>query len=92
MKLFTDYLGFHCLFLSKFRITVDCFVFFFSLTTGINSLCVCVCVCVSMLAYFHRADRISKTQTIPGSLDIAVDNIPLEHPSMMMMSWFLCTV
>uniref|UniRef100_A0A8C1A043 Dedicator of cytokinesis protein 10 n=1 Tax=Castor canadensis TaxID=51338 RepID=A0A8C1A043_CASCN len=27
------------------------------------------------------ADRISKMQTIPGSLDIAVDAIPLEHPN-----------
>lgn len=30
---------------------------------------------------YIRNDRISKTQTIPGSLDIAVDNIPLEHPN-----------
>jgi hypothetical protein len=35
-----------------------------------------------VLIHFHRADRISKMQTIPGSLDIAVDAIPLEHPSM----------
>ncbi|KAB1279455.1 Dedicator of cytokinesis protein 10 [Camelus dromedarius] len=39
----------------------------------------CVCVCVFL--YLHRADRISKMQTIPGSLDITVDNIPLEHPN-----------
>ena len=55
-------------------------------------VCMCVCVCVSLLMHSYRADRISKMQTIPGSLDIAVDNVPLEHPSMMMMSWFGCRV
>ncbi|GAB5576046.1 dedicator of cytokinesis protein 10 isoform X11 [Prionailurus iriomotensis] len=36
---------------------------------------------LKLVSDYRRADRISKTQTIPGSLDIAVDNIPLEHPS-----------
>ncbi|XP_045150675.1 dedicator of cytokinesis protein 10 [Echinops telfairi] len=30
---------------------------------------------------YRRADRISKALTIPGSLDIAVDSVPLEHPN-----------
>ncbi len=29
-----------------------------------------------------RAEKTSKLQTIPGTLDIAVDHVPLEHPSM----------
>lgn len=37
------------------------------------SLLLFACVC--------RAEKTSKLQTIPGTLDIAVDNIPLEHPS-----------
>lgn len=32
-----------------------------------------ICVC--------RAEKTSKLQTIPGTLDIAVDYIPMEHPS-----------
>ncbi|XP_045020544.1 dedicator of cytokinesis protein 10 isoform X11 [Bubalus bubalis] len=36
---------------------------------------------LKLVSDYRRADRISKTQTIPGSLDIAVDNIPLEHPN-----------
>lgn len=29
-----------------------------------------------------RAEKTSKLQTIPGTLEISVDYIPLEHPSM----------
>jgi len=36
---------------------------------------------LKLVSDYRRADRVSKTQTIPGSLDIAVDNIPLEHPN-----------
>uniref|UniRef100_A0A8C6QHS5 Dedicator of cytokinesis 10 n=1 Tax=Nannospalax galili TaxID=1026970 RepID=A0A8C6QHS5_NANGA len=36
---------------------------------------------LKLVSDYRRADRISKMQTIPGSLDIAVDNIPLEHPN-----------
>lgn len=39
-----------------------------------------------------RAEKTSKLQTIPGTLDIAVDYIPLEHPSMFLdrtFSFFL---
>ncbi|XP_032336262.1 dedicator of cytokinesis protein 10 isoform X17 [Camelus ferus] len=36
---------------------------------------------LKLVSDYRRADRISKTQTIPGSLDITVDNIPLEHPN-----------
>uniref|UniRef100_A0A8I5ZNM2 Dedicator of cytokinesis 10 n=1 Tax=Rattus norvegicus TaxID=10116 RepID=A0A8I5ZNM2_RAT len=34
-----------------------------------------------LVSDYRRADRISKMQTIPGSLDIVVDNIPLEQPN-----------
>lgn len=30
----------------------------------------------------YRAEKTSKLQTVPGTLDIAVDYIPMEHPSM----------
>ncbi|XP_064142696.1 dedicator of cytokinesis protein 10 isoform X7 [Loxodonta africana] len=36
---------------------------------------------LKLVSDYRRADRVSKTQTIPGSLDIAVDNVPLEHPN-----------
>ncbi|XP_037380045.1 dedicator of cytokinesis protein 10 isoform X3 [Talpa occidentalis] len=36
---------------------------------------------LKLVSDYRRVDRISKTQIIPGSLDIAVDNIPLEHPN-----------
>lgn len=38
--------------------------------------------------YVCRAEKINKIQTIPGSLDIAVDCVPLEHPSM--ISFYSC--
>ncbi|EHB02046.1 Dedicator of cytokinesis protein 10 [Heterocephalus glaber] len=36
---------------------------------------------LKLVSDYRRADRSSKMQTIPGSLDIAVDNVPLEHPN-----------
>uniref|UniRef100_A0A8C5P454 Dedicator of cytokinesis 10 n=1 Tax=Jaculus jaculus TaxID=51337 RepID=A0A8C5P454_JACJA len=36
---------------------------------------------LKVVSDYRRADRISKVQTIPGSLDITIDNIPLEHPN-----------
>ncbi|XP_073074147.1 dedicator of cytokinesis protein 10 isoform X6 [Manis javanica] len=36
---------------------------------------------LKLVSDYRRAERISKMQTIPGSLDVAVDNIPLEHPN-----------
>ncbi|XP_023595877.1 dedicator of cytokinesis protein 10 isoform X6 [Trichechus manatus latirostris] len=36
---------------------------------------------LKLVSDYRRADRVSKTQTIPGSLDIAVDNVPSEHPN-----------
>ncbi|XP_012583037.1 PREDICTED: dedicator of cytokinesis protein 10 isoform X2 [Condylura cristata] len=36
---------------------------------------------LKLVSDYRRIDRASKTQVIPGSLDIAVDNIPLEHPN-----------
>lgn len=35
-------------------------------------------ICIS---YVCRAEKTSKLQTIPGTLDIAVDYVPMEHPS-----------
>ncbi|XP_077011409.1 dedicator of cytokinesis protein 10 isoform X12 [Tamandua tetradactyla] len=34
-----------------------------------------------LVSDYRRADRISKMQTIPGSLDVAVENVPLELPN-----------
>ena len=39
-----------------------------------NMLFLSLCVC--------RAEKTSKLQTIPGTVDIAVDYVPMEHPSM----------
>ncbi|XP_012977823.2 dedicator of cytokinesis protein 10 isoform X11 [Mesocricetus auratus] len=36
---------------------------------------------LKLVSDYRRADRIGKMQTIPGSLDIVVDNIPLEQPN-----------
>nr|XP_058156018.1 dedicator of cytokinesis protein 10 isoform X12 [Dasypus novemcinctus] len=36
---------------------------------------------LKLVSDYRRADRISKMQTIPGSLDVAVENVPLEHPN-----------
>ncbi|XP_066135239.1 dedicator of cytokinesis protein 10 isoform X4 [Saccopteryx bilineata] len=36
---------------------------------------------LKLVSDYRRADRVSKMQTIPGSLDVAVDNVPLEHPN-----------
>uniref|UniRef100_A0A5F4WCA0 Dedicator of cytokinesis 10 n=1 Tax=Callithrix jacchus TaxID=9483 RepID=A0A5F4WCA0_CALJA len=36
---------------------------------------------IKLVSDYRRADRIGKMQTIPGSLDVAVDNVPLEHPN-----------
>ncbi|XP_068960642.1 dedicator of cytokinesis protein 10 isoform X1 [Petaurus breviceps papuanus] len=36
---------------------------------------------IKLVSDYRRADKISKTQIIPGSLDIIVENVPLEHPN-----------
>ncbi|XP_055472405.1 dedicator of cytokinesis protein 10 isoform X6 [Psammomys obesus] len=36
---------------------------------------------LKLVSDYRRADRISKMQAIPGSLDIVVDNVPLELPN-----------
>uniref|UniRef100_A0A4W6EC14 Dedicator of cytokinesis 10 n=1 Tax=Lates calcarifer TaxID=8187 RepID=A0A4W6EC14_LATCA len=36
---------------------------------------------IKLVAEYRRAEKTSKLQTIPGTLDIAVDYIPMEHPS-----------
>ncbi|KAJ7403519.1 hypothetical protein BTVI_76384 [Pitangus sulphuratus] len=36
---------------------------------------------MKLIAEYRRAEKISKIQTIPGCLEIAVDCVPLEHPN-----------
>ncbi|XP_062832661.1 dedicator of cytokinesis protein 10 isoform X12 [Anolis carolinensis] len=36
---------------------------------------------MKLVAEYRRADKINKIQTIPGSLEITVDCVPLEHPN-----------
>nr|XP_060623858.1 dedicator of cytokinesis protein 10 isoform X9 [Anolis sagrei ordinatus] len=36
---------------------------------------------MKLVVEYRRADKINKIQTIPGSLEIAVDCVPLEHPN-----------
>ncbi|XP_009888548.1 PREDICTED: dedicator of cytokinesis protein 10 [Charadrius vociferus] len=36
---------------------------------------------IKLIAEYRRAEKISKIQTIPGCLEIAVDCVPLEHPN-----------
>ncbi|XP_060098188.1 dedicator of cytokinesis protein 10 isoform X2 [Heteronotia binoei] len=36
---------------------------------------------LKLITEYRRAEKINKIQTIPGSLDIAVDCVPLEHPN-----------
>ncbi|XP_007502247.2 dedicator of cytokinesis protein 10 isoform X2 [Monodelphis domestica] len=36
---------------------------------------------IKLVSDYRRADKISKTQTIPGNLDVVVENVPLEHPN-----------
>ncbi|KAM4694823.1 dedicator of cytokinesis protein 10 [Discoglossus pictus] len=34
---------------------------------------------IKLLSEYRRAEKISKIQTIPGNLEISVDNVPMEH-------------
>uniref|UniRef100_A0A8B9GJP2 Dedicator of cytokinesis 10 n=1 Tax=Amazona collaria TaxID=241587 RepID=A0A8B9GJP2_9PSIT len=36
---------------------------------------------IKLIAEYRRAEKISKIQTIPGCLEIAVDCVPVEHPN-----------
>uniref|UniRef100_F7DG76 Dedicator of cytokinesis 10 n=1 Tax=Ornithorhynchus anatinus TaxID=9258 RepID=F7DG76_ORNAN len=36
---------------------------------------------IKLISDYRRVDKLSKTQTIPGSLDIGVDSVPLDHPN-----------
>ncbi|XP_054976226.1 dedicator of cytokinesis protein 10 isoform X8 [Sorex araneus] len=36
---------------------------------------------LKLVSDYRRVDRVSKIQTIPGNLDIAVDTIPMDHPN-----------
>ncbi|XP_038604845.1 dedicator of cytokinesis protein 10 isoform X3 [Tachyglossus aculeatus] len=36
---------------------------------------------IKLISEYRRVDKLSKTQTIPGSLDIGVDSVPLDHPN-----------
>uniref|UniRef100_A0A669DBZ7 Dedicator of cytokinesis 10 n=1 Tax=Oreochromis niloticus TaxID=8128 RepID=A0A669DBZ7_ORENI len=39
------------------------------------------------LFYLYRAEKTSKLQTIPGTLDIALDYVPMEHPNCVTSSY-----
>ncbi|XP_077960807.1 dedicator of cytokinesis protein 10 isoform X7 [Gasterosteus aculeatus] len=36
---------------------------------------------IKLVSEYRRAEKTSKLQTIPGTLEIAVDHVPLEHPN-----------
>ncbi|XP_055976893.1 dedicator of cytokinesis protein 10 isoform X8 [Sorex fumeus] len=36
---------------------------------------------LKLVSDYRRVDRVSKIQTIPGNLDVAVDTIPMDHPN-----------
>ncbi|XP_048460342.1 dedicator of cytokinesis protein 10 isoform X3 [Rhincodon typus] len=36
---------------------------------------------LKLIMEFKRADKMTKVQTIPGSLDISVESVPIEHPN-----------
>uniref|UniRef100_A0A671WE96 Dedicator of cytokinesis 10 n=1 Tax=Sparus aurata TaxID=8175 RepID=A0A671WE96_SPAAU len=42
---------------------------------------------IKLVSEYRRAEKTSKLQTIPGTLDIAVDYIPLEHPNCVTSSY-----
>uniref|UniRef100_A0A4W6ED68 Dedicator of cytokinesis 10 n=1 Tax=Lates calcarifer TaxID=8187 RepID=A0A4W6ED68_LATCA len=42
---------------------------------------------IKLVAEYRRAEKTSKLQTIPGTLDIAVDYIPMEHPNCVTSSY-----
>lgn len=42
---------------------------------------------IKLINEYRRAEKTSKLQTIPGTLDIAVDYVPLEHPNCVTSSY-----
>uniref|UniRef100_A0A3P8W727 Dedicator of cytokinesis 10 n=1 Tax=Cynoglossus semilaevis TaxID=244447 RepID=A0A3P8W727_CYNSE len=44
---------------------------------------------MKLVTEYRRAEKISKLQTIPGSLDITLDYVPLEHPNCVTSSYVL---
>ncbi|XP_046891317.1 dedicator of cytokinesis protein 10 isoform X2 [Hypomesus transpacificus] len=42
---------------------------------------------IKMVSEYRRAEKTSKLQTIPGTLDITVDCVPLEHPNCVTSSY-----
>ncbi|XP_067363467.1 dedicator of cytokinesis protein 10 isoform X3 [Channa argus] len=42
---------------------------------------------IKLVAEYRRAEKTSKLQTIPGTLDITVDYIPMEHPNCVTSSY-----
>uniref|UniRef100_A0A7N8WRT7 Dedicator of cytokinesis 10 n=1 Tax=Mastacembelus armatus TaxID=205130 RepID=A0A7N8WRT7_9TELE len=42
---------------------------------------------IKLVTEYRRAEKTSKLQTIPGTLDIAVDYVPLEHPNCVTSSY-----
>uniref|UniRef100_A0A665UL54 Dedicator of cytokinesis 10 n=1 Tax=Echeneis naucrates TaxID=173247 RepID=A0A665UL54_ECHNA len=42
---------------------------------------------IKLVAEYRRAEKTSKLQTIPGTLDIAMDYVPMEHPNCVTSSY-----
>ncbi|XP_061575353.1 dedicator of cytokinesis protein 10 isoform X8 [Cololabis saira] len=42
---------------------------------------------IKLVSEFRRAEKTSKLQTVPGTIDIAVDYIPMEHPNCVTSSY-----
>ncbi|KAM4589700.1 dedicator of cytokinesis protein 10 isoform 2-T2 [Fundulus diaphanus] len=42
---------------------------------------------LKLVSEYRRAEKTSKLQTVPGALDIAIENTPLEHPNCMTSSY-----
>uniref|UniRef100_A0A3B3X9K8 C2 DOCK-type domain-containing protein n=1 Tax=Poecilia mexicana TaxID=48701 RepID=A0A3B3X9K8_9TELE len=42
---------------------------------------------IKLVSEYRRAEKTSKLQTIPGTLDIAIENAPLEHPNCVTSSY-----
>ncbi|XP_028319595.1 dedicator of cytokinesis protein 10 isoform X5 [Gouania willdenowi] len=42
---------------------------------------------IKLVSEYRRAEKTSKLQTIPGTLDVALDHVPLEHPNCVTSSY-----
>uniref|UniRef100_A0A3P9LN66 C2 DOCK-type domain-containing protein n=1 Tax=Oryzias latipes TaxID=8090 RepID=A0A3P9LN66_ORYLA len=42
---------------------------------------------IKLVTEYKRAEKTSKLQTVPGTLDISMENVPLEHPNCLTSSY-----